>query len=70
MNSHTPTLYRQIVAGQNGTRIYSYAGRYYLVDGEIDCSQPDAGQELQRRSYSNDRDPGKLERQAQRNTGR
>ena len=63
----TPTLYRQIT---EITRIYEYRGKYYLVDAEIDCSQRDAGNELLTRSYASDRDAAKIERMAERNTGR
>ena len=66
----TPTLYRQITAGTNGARIYADGNRYYLVDGEIDCSAKNASADLKDRAYASDRDPAKLERAANRNSGR
>jgi hypothetical protein len=66
----TPTLIKQVLSGPNGTRIYEYVGRYYAVDGEIDCRDKNAGEELIAKAWANERNLKDLERKVNRATGR
>lgn len=63
----TPTLIEQVRAGKNGTRIYEFAGVYYAIDGEIDCRQDRAGDDLRQLAHTWDRE---LDRLRQRVGGR
>lgn len=51
----TPTKMETITSGTNGTSIYEVGGRYYALDGQIDCSQPNAGNEVKDRAWRWDR---------------
>jgi hypothetical protein len=50
-STSVPGLVEQVVAGPNGTRIYEWNGRYYLIDGEFDCRRP--GEELPDEAWAN-----------------
>lgn len=68
-HNQTPSLYLQITAGRNGTRIYFCEGRCYLVDGEIDYRLANASEELKQAAYANSRNPDELAHRARNNIG-
>ena len=49
------TLVEQVYTGVNGTRVYEYNGRYYLVDGEFDCRRP--GREVKDEAWASFKTP-------------
>lgn len=51
----TPTLTETVTNGVNGTKIFEVDGRYYALDGQIDCSQPHAESEVKSRAWRWDR---------------